>query len=190
MREEFHLERLTRDSLRVIYEEHLVHDFPPAERKPLRAMEKLMDAGRYEGYALCGSASKPLAYALLWSDAEGGYVLLDYLALCRDQSHGAGLGTALLSLLKTVCRHSRGVLVEAEAEDQGDDPVQNRRRMDFYHRAGFSDLGYIANIFGVRYEMLFWGEGTAEEVMEAHQRLYHYEFNPWLYRKFIKIPEE
>ena len=192
MSDAYFLEPMSRDILRGIYEEHLVHDFPPAERKPLRAMEKLMDAGRYQGHVLCREPGRPLAYALLWSDPEGGYVLLDYLALCQGQPHGAGLGSNLLRLLKLTCRHHRGVLVEAEAEEADLEPEENirrLRRLEFYRQSGFRDLGYQARIFGVRYAMLFWGQGEEDEVMEAHQRLYHFEFNPWLYRKFVKIPE-
>ena len=48
----------------------------------------------------------------------------------------------------------------------------------------------MADIYGVRYAMFLYGDKSEEEAMEAHQRLYHYELTPWLYDKFIHIPEK
>ena len=167
----FTLRELGLDGLHHIYHEHLSHAFPRMERKPLSAMEKLMAAGRYEALGLY-DGEELAAYALLWDDPEGGYVLLDYLAVCRDR---------------------RGLLVEAEAEEPGAEAEENalrRRRLAFYRRGGFRDLGYTARIFGVPYAMLVSGQSDQAEAAEAHRRLYHYEFSPWLYRRFIHIPEE
>ena len=85
------------------------------------------------------------------------------------------------------------LLVEAEAEEPGAEAEENalrRRRLAFYRRGGFRDLGYTARIFGVPYAMLVSGQSDQAEAAEAHRRLYHYEFSPWLYRRFIHIPEE
>ena len=164
----FTLRELGLDGLHHIYHEHLSHAFPRMERKPLSAMEKLMAAGRYEALGLY-DGEELAAYALLWDDPEGGYVLLDR---CRDR---------------------RGLLVEAEAEEPGAEAEENalrRRRLAFYRRGGFRDLGYTARIFGVPYAMLVSGQSDQAEAAEAHRRLYHYEFSPWLYRRFIHIPEE
>ena len=89
--------------------------------------------------------------------------------------------------------HVEGILVETESEDDALPEEENalrRRRQNFYRRVGFQDLGYAANIYGVRYAMFLYGDKSEEEAMEAHQRLYHYELTPWLYDKFIHIPEE
>jgi hypothetical protein len=80
----FTLRELGLDGLHHIYHEHLSLAFPRMERKPLSAMEKLMAAGRYEALGLY-DGEELAAYALLWDDPEGGYVLLDYLAVCRDK---------------------------------------------------------------------------------------------------------
>ena len=120
-------------------------------------------------------------------------MLLDYLAVCRDKPRGHGYGTAALRLLLDRCRDRRGLLVEAEAEEPGAEAEENalrRRRLAFYRRGGFRDLGYTARIFGVPYAMLVSGQSDQAGAAEAHRRLYHYEFSPWLYRRFIHIPEE
>lgn len=189
--EQYECKRLDLDALHLVYREHLTPDFPPAERKPLSAMEKLLSAGRYEPWGLY-RGEELMAYALLWRDPEGGFVLLDYLGVCRDKPRGQGIGTVMVAHLMGQYRHVSGILVEAEAEGDDTSPEENglrARRLAFYRRLGFRELGYVARIFGVRYAMLLYGDRTGEEAMEAHQRLYHYEFSPWLYDRFIHIPE-
>ena len=189
--EQYEFKRLDLDALHLVYREHLTPDFPPAERKPLSAMEKLLSAGRYEPWGLY-RGEELMAYALLWRDPEGGFVLLDYLGVCRDKPRGQGIGTVMVAHLMGQYRHVSGILVEAEAEGDDASPEENglrARRLAFYRRLGFRELGYVARIFGVRYAMLLYGDRTGEEAMEAHQRLYHYEFSPWLYDRFIHIPE-
>ena len=189
--EQYECKRLDLDALHLVYREHLTPDFPPAERKPLSAMEKLLSAGRYEPWGLY-RGEELMAYALLWRDPEGGFVLLDYLGVCRDKPRGQGIGTVMVAHLMGQYRHVSGILVEAEAEGDDASPEENglrARRLAFDRRLGFRELGYVARIFGVRYAMLLYGDRTGEEAMEAHQRLYHYEFSPWLYDRFIHIPE-
>ena len=189
--EQYECKRLDLDALHLVYREHLTPDFPPAERKPLSAMERLLSAGRYEPWGLY-RGEELMAYALLWRDPEGGFVLLDYLGVCRDKPRGQGIGTVMVAHLMGQYRHVSGILVEAEAEGDDASPEENglrARRLAFYRRLGFRELGYVARIFGVRYAMLLYGDRTGEEAMEAHQRLYHYEFSPWLYDRFIHIPE-
>ncbi len=179
------------DDLRHVYREHLTPDFPTAERKPLAAMEKLHRAGRYDLWGLYDGEALA-AYALLWNDPDGGFVLLDYLGVAQDRPRGQGTGTAMVRALMERYGHTEGILVEAEAADESIPAEENElrlRRLAFYRRAGFRDLGYVAKIFGVRYAMFLSGERSEEEAMEAHQRLYHYEMTPWLYDRFIHIPE-
>ena len=175
------------------YARELTEAFPPNERKPLADIRALLEAGRYEALGLYDGAAL-LGYANLWREpAVSGYVLLDYLAVCRDKPRGHGYGTAALRLLLDRCRDRRGLLVEVEAEEPGAEAEENalrRRRLAFYRRGGFRDLGYTARIFGVPYAMLVSGQSDQAEAAEAHRRLYHYEFSPWLYRRFIHIPEE
>ncbi len=190
---QYELKKLDMDALRKVYQEDLTKDFPPAERKPLAAMEKLHYAGRYDLWGLYDGGDLA-AYALLWHDPDGGFVLLDYLGVCRSRPHGAGIGSAMVKALMERYGHTEGILVEAEAPEgdgaDGEEEALRARRLAFYRRLGFRDLSYVAKIFGVRYAMLLSGERSEAEAMEAHQRLYHYEFNPWLYDRFIQIPEE
>lgn len=190
--EQYELKKLDLDTLHLVYRDHLTPDFPPAERKPLAAMEKLLSAGRYEPWGLY-RGEELMAYAMMWKDPEGGFELLDYLGVCQGKPRGEGIGTVMVAYLMDHYSHVEGILVEAEAEDDGLPEEENalrRRRLAFYRRVGFKDLSYVAEIYGVRYAMFLYGDKSEEEAMEAHQRLYHYELTPWLYNKFIHIPEK
>lgn len=189
--EQIELKRLTLDDLHLVYTRDLVRDFPPEERKPLSAMEKLYAAGRYDLWGLFQEGELS-AYALLWRDPEGNFVLLDYLGVCQGKPRGMGIGTVMVKALMEAYAAASGILVEAEAEDSGlpdGEASVRRRRLDFYRQLGFRELNYIARIFGVRYAMFLSGERPEGEAMDAHQRLYHYEFTPWLYDRFVQIPE-
>lgn len=189
--EQYELKRLDLDTLHLVYRDHLTPDFPPAERKPLAAMEKLVSAGRYDLWGLYENGGLA-AYAMLWKDPEGGFVLLDYLGVCQDRPRGQGIGTVMVAHLMDHYSHVEGILVEAEAmvpAAAGEENHLRERRLAFYRRLGFRDLGYVAEIYGVRYAMFLYGDKSEEEAMEAHQRLYHYELSPWLYDKYIHIPE-
>ena len=59
------LKRMDRDELTDLYEREMVYDFPPDERKPLRAMLRLMDEGKYDPL-LAVEDGEPMGYALLW----------------------------------------------------------------------------------------------------------------------------
>ena len=180
---------LDRAGLKALYHSQITPTFPPAERRPLRAMLRLLDQGVYHPLALV-RGEDVLAYALLWRDRESGYALLDYLGVCPS-CRGQGVGSALLRAVLETCRE---VCLLAEVEAPGAHLPQetNRlrtRRLDFYRRAGFSVLPYEADIFRVRYVMLTSGDPQdAAGAMAAHIRLYRTEFSPLAYRRMVHIP--
>ena len=150
--EQYELRRLDLDTLHLVYQNHLTPDFPPAERKPLSPMEKLLSAGRYEPWGLYRGEDL-VAYATMWKDPEGGFELLDYLGVCQGEPRGEGIGTVMVSYLMDHYSHVEGILVEAEAEEptlSEEENAMRRRRLAFYRRVGFRDLGYVADIYGVR----------------------------------------
>ena len=82
---DWEIRRLEGEVLREVYRTHLKADFPPEERKPLFAVERLVKGGQYDTLGLY-QGKHLLAYAFLWRDREGRCVLLDYLAVWRG--HG------------------------------------------------------------------------------------------------------
>ena len=184
------LAALDRAGLEVLYREQITPTFPPAERKPLGAMLRLLDQGVYRPLALLRGDTL-LGYALLWLDRESGYSLLDYLGVCPPY-RGQGVGSALLERLLEGYRDTPGMLAEVEAPGSRLPQEENRlrtRRLDFYRRAGFRDLPYEADIFRVRYQMLTSGDPRdAAGAMAAQIRLYRTQFSPPVYRRMVHIP--
>lgn len=184
------LRQLTRPELRKLYQDELTVTFPPEERKPLSAMERLVDKEQYEALGLFEGTAL-VGYAFLWTDERNAYVLLDYLGITASRRN-SGLGTALLGLVGEHCGAFRGILVEAEAPSQ-EDSEENmlcQRRLEFYQRSGFVTLDYDCTLFGVFYRMLILTRDKVDSdaAMLGHRRLYQEQLPPKLFEQHIQIP--
>lgn len=180
---------LGRGDLRTIYSSHMEEDFPPKERKPLRVIEALLDAGMYDTLGIYEGETL-MAYAFLWHDEERDYVLLDYFAVCAG-GRGQGTGTTALGLLEDYYSDYCGILAESEALDDDAAPEENEvrtRRLDFYRRAGFHSLGYRVRLFTVVYEMLSSGKGDPQGALAMHQRMYRH--RDAKFKDLVEIPYE
>lgn len=186
------LRPLSRKEVRWIYRWEMKEAFPPAELKPLWSILSMMKRGECDALGLF-RGEELLGYALL--RREGSFVLLDYLAACQGKRN-QGTGSAILTGLKERYADTAGLLAEAEAVEPGvseEEKQLRRRRLAFYERNGFGDLGYEAYIFSVRYAMLGWsaaGTPDREAAMEAHRRLYRLRALESLYRRYVHIPAE
>ena len=184
------LNELNAAQLSALYEQEMKAAFPPEELKPLKSMLTLMEQGRYQALGLFDGEDL-LAYALLWLEPDIPFALLDYLGTVSGQRN-RGLGTRLLDELARYYKDWRGVFGEAEAPENGDPAGDGlrRRRLDFYLRSGFRYGGYDCALFGVHYQTLIRGaeDVTAEELLEAHQRIYRRGIPPKAYERFIQIP--
>ena len=186
------LRPLSRKEVRWIYRWEMKEAFPPAELKPLWSILSMMKRGECDALGLF-RGEELLGYALL--RREGDFVLLDYLAACQGKRN-QGTGSAILTGLKERYADTAGLLVEAEAvepEVSEEENALRRRRLAFYERNGFGDLGYEAYIFTVRYAMLGWsaaGTPDREAAMEAHRRLYRLRALESLYRRYVHIPAD
>jgi hypothetical protein len=169
-----------------LYNDELCYDFPRSELKPLRAMGRLMDQGRYEPW-LVVEQNDPVGYALVWlpSSRQGG--LLEYLGVFRGK-RDHGFGTQILDLLGE--RYSQ-LFGEAEAPTSPD-PAENelrRHRLDFYCRNGFRVLDYQCALFGVHFNCLYRGPETDDRKVEAlHRSVYADYFSPAHMDRFIQLP--
>ncbi|MBC5735803.1 GNAT family N-acetyltransferase [Lawsonibacter faecis] len=186
---DWEIRRLEGEVLREVYRTHLKADFPPEERKPLFAVERLVKGGQYDTLGLY-QGKHLLAYAFLWRDREGRCVLLDYLAVCRG-GRGEGVGSGFLRLLEEHYRAFDGILVESEAPGTEASPEENavrRRRMDFYARAGFRKLDYEVRLFGVHYVVLASGTLSSADALAAHRRHYRQDRFPPMPAPRTSIP--
>ena len=179
---------LTKQELKKLYEEELKSTFPPEELKPFRDMEDLLDRGLYEPLGFF-EGDRIAAYALLWAAPGVRYVLLDYLGVTSAR-RGGGVGSAVLSTLKEyMAGRWDGILAEVEAPDPASSELeQQRRRLRFYERGGFSYTGYDTGLFGVHYCMYVCGKQEETRQREAQERIYRTKFTPELYRRVVQLP--
>lgn len=180
------LKLLSQSELEKLYTEEMVFDFPKAELKPLRAMPRLMDMGRYDPL-LAVEGDKPVGYAMAWLTADRQGALLEYLGVLRGKRNG-GLGAQILSLLAD--RYGQ-LFGEAEAPTS-DDPAENdlrRRRIGFYERSGYRVLDYECALFGVHFNCLYRGPETDDRKIEAmHRSVYADYFSPAHMERYIQLP--
>lgn len=181
------LRLLTKEELTALYQNEMTADFPKSELKPLAAMLRLMDMGRYEPL-LAVDDGKPVGYALAWLPEDRSGALLEYFGVLRDLRNG-GLGTKILALLTERFGQLFG---EAEAPGPDASPEENslrRRRIAFYERNGFRVLDYECALFGVRFHCLYRGPETDDRKVEAmHRGVYAGYFSPVHMERYIQLP--
>ena len=184
------LKVLTAGELTDLYRTELVRAFPPEELKPLKSMLVLLEQGRYEALGLVDKDGLH-GYTLFWLEPGIPFALLDYFGTLEGQ-RGAGLGTKMLDLLSDHYKDCRGIFGEAEGVFSSDptEAAIQARRLDFYFRNGFRYGGYDCALFGVHYRTLIRGDEdvTAEELLDAHRRIYRSGIPPRAYERFIQIP--
>lgn len=180
------LQNMTKEDLAALYENEMTTDFPKAELKPLRAMLRLMDLGRYDPL-LVTEGSQPLGYALAWLPEGREGALLEYFGVLRGKRNG-GLGSSILALLAD--RYGQ-LFGEAEAPGPDASPQENdlrRRRIAFYERNGFRVLDYECALFGVRFHCLYRGPETDDRRVEAlHRGVYAGYFSPAHMERYIQL---
>ena len=180
------LRLLNKEELTTLYQNEMRIDFPHAELKPLSAMLRLMDMGRYDPL-LVTEDGKAVGYALVWLPENREGALLEYFGVLRGLRNG-GLVTKILALL--VERYGQ-LFGEAEAPSS-EDPTENdlrRRRIAFYERNGFRVLDYECALFGVHFNCLYRGPETDDRKVEAmHRGVYAGYFSPAHMERYIQLP--
>lgn len=176
----------TAAELKQAYGADLKAAFPPAELKPLWAIEALWARGRYEPWCLFED-ERLLGECFLWLGAPG-WALLDYLCVSPDRRNG-GVGAGLLRELRAR-RPETVILAEVEAPEAAPDPETARRRLGFYARNGTRTAGWEADTFGVRYRLLYWAD---EELPDAeltcrYEEIYRGGLPPKIFARSIRLP--
>lgn len=180
------LKLLTKNQVGELYRRDLTASFPPAERKPLPAIERLMDAGSYEAWGLM-DGEEIVGCAFLWM-VRPGWLLIDYLCVPETRRNG-GLGGEILRRLLAQKRGSV-LMGEAETPEYAPDPAVAARRLEFYRRCGARFAGYPSQVFGVFYQTFYWADVPVpdEELARRHAEVYRRSFLPEKYRKYVHIP--
>ena len=181
------LRLLNKEGLTALYQSEMTGDFPRSELKPLAAMLRLMDLGRYDPL-LVVQDGQTVGYAMLWLAGDRAGALLEYLGVLRGKRSG-GLGTRILALLAD--RYGQ-LFGEAEAPGADASPAENglrRRRIAFYERNGFRVLDYQCALFGVRFHCLYRGPEADDRKVEAlHRGVYAEYFSPAHMERYIQLP--
>ena len=124
--------------------------FPIEERKPFSIIRKMQRKGKTDiWYFEDNGVFLGMAATINGEDT----VLIDYFAVSEGE-RGRGNGTAMLRSL--IDHYSpRGVFLEIEIPYEDSENYEQRvRRKSFYLRAGLSELGTRAKLFGVDMELL------------------------------------
>ena len=184
----FHL--MNSDDLRIAYETDLTEAFPPAELKPLSAMEDLRAKGLYDPLCLLGEDGTILGYALLWRHRDGRYILIDYLCVPASMRN-RGVGARLFAAMRE--HYPSGTVFIWESEAPTGDSTQDEmilRRLGFYERCGGTILSYDCALFGVHFKDLALASPMPpeDEILRKHQEIYRAQFSPERYAQFIQIP--
>lgn len=185
-----HLRILTPEELKKVYETDLTEAFPPAELKPLWAMEGMRERGIYDPLVLVDGEGGMAGYILLWKHSGGRYILIDYLCVPAGRRNG-GVGGRLLEA--AIAYYPANAVFIGETEAPTGDPDRDEmilRRLGFYARNGAKTLGYDTALFGVHFKTICWADPMPEEaeVLRRHQEIYLERFGQEKYDKYIQIP--
>ena len=178
----------TPEEVRDFYNTDMKEAFPPAELKPLAAIEKMWADGWYKPYCLYDDdGSGPIGCAFLWL-GHGGWALLDYLCVSAGWRND-GFGAEILRLLPQI-EPGTVIFGEAEAPIHAPDPAMAERRLGFYKRCGLRIAGYDTELFGVHYNTLYLADGEVDDdaLLAEHQFVYRNTFTDEKYAKYVRIP--
>lgn len=178
------LKKIDSDEIGYIFNHHIIHDFPTAEIRPLKAMLSLYKKKQYLCYGLYDNTL--IGYAFFASSKGSKHLLLDYFAIV-DDFRNKGYGSTFIQLLK-VELNDYLMIAEVETVKNTNDIIK-QRRIDFYLRNGFCLTPLTCRLFGVDYTILYYSNHTYtnELVYQYLNTIYHSLFNKLIYKTFIKM---
>ena len=159
--------------------------FPRAERKPFLTILKKHRAGMTDIWCIL-EENRFLGFAATMNSPD--LVMLDYLAvLKRYRSRGIG-SIALNDLMQryTDC----AFLLEIESPyEPGPDQLLRQKRKQFYVNCGMEPLYIMAEVFGVKMELL--GKNCHID-FEQYRNFYRDFYKPWAARHILpaEYPEQ
>lgn len=177
------------DQLEWVYENHLRVSFPPAELKPLQAIQTMWRDGCYRPWCLFNQQEQIIGEGFLWL-GHPGWMLLDYLCVSPDYRN-QGCGETIIRLLLEQEPDSI-LLAESEIPEFSPDRALAIRRLNFYARNHAKTAGYDSEMFGVPYKTLYWSPEIIpdERLITEHRFIYQNRFPPKKYTTFVRIPRE
>lgn len=162
------LRPLTKTEILSIYTTHAVRHFPDSERKPVSAIERMMDEGIYTGYGLFMNppSHELLCYGFFTAIPGIQNILLDYFAVL-EKYRNLGIGSHFLAYIKDLVTEYNGFLIESEDPDFTADEEERliqEKRLAFYSKNNASFTGIRADVFDVHYRLLYFPIGKQPDL--------------------------
>lgn len=121
--------------------------FPSKERKPLTHIKKLYNKGFLEIIEILDE-EKIVGFFITNILPQNLYVLLDYFAIFPE-NQSKGYGSKAIELLKDLYKNNEGIYIEVEKPEEFEQDINKQRRIKFYEKLGFYNLGYDLKLFDV-----------------------------------------
>ena len=155
--------------------------FPRTERKPFAVISKLYHSGKNDLWCL-ECSGKFLVFASMVNGEHN--VLLDYFAV-EKRLRGNGIGAEALEKLKDKYPQ-QGFFVEIESQwEPGEDREIRQKRRQFYLRSGMKPMHVMADVFGVKMELLGWNCCLD---FKGYHCFYHDSLSPWAAEHVKALP--
>lgn len=182
------LKQLSSEDVEIIYNEHMVVDFPLEELKPIDTILKLIKRKIYKCYGLYDS-KELLTYAFFTTSKS--YLLLDYFAVC-EKFRNKGIGSKFLSILKENCKNYSGIIVEVEDVEFADteaEKIIRKRRIDFYNKNGAKMTSVLCELFNVNYSVMCLCNVELDDLViyGELQKIYKEIIPDKFYSKYVKF---
>ncbi len=188
--QQFDIKVLGLEEIEEIYMGPAVRHFPANERKPMKAIRRMYQAGAYEGLGFFEREAL-VAYALYVVAPDGRNLLLDYYAVLEDY-RGKGIGSIFLQRMSCWYADRQTILLETEdvllAADEKERQLRSRRN-DFYLRNGVRETRIHVSYCGADYQVFYLPIREQKDeirVQEALEQIYRVMF-PETYEEWVKM---
>ena len=146
--------------------------FPRAERKPFLTIVKKYRAGMTDIWCILRD-DVFLGFAATMNSPS--LIMLDYLVI--SQKHrGQGIGTAVLRKILNLSSNKEFLLEIESPYEPGQDQAKRQKRKQFYLNSGMEPLQIMAEVFGVKMELL--GKNCDID-FERYRNFYRDFYKPW-----------
>lgn len=182
---------LSSDEIKMVYEEHMVYDFPENELKPLSHIHEMNEAYIYMPYGIY-EGSEMTGYAFFVFNKELRLALLDYFAIFPEKRDG-GMGSRALLRMKEMKEDIDLVVLEVERPEETRDENTRElreRRIGFYERNGAYRTNITTRIYDASYLILqlpLKEKYSDKEMLATVNKMYHTMFSDKIFNSKIKI---
>lgn len=131
--------------------------FPENERKPLETLYTHQESGFADVFVILEDDDSFVG--MITTLKHSSLMFVEYFAI-HSKYRGLGYGSKVLDLLHEKY-HDVNICLEIDVVDPAASDYEKRlRRLHFYEKNGFQQLGIIVNLFGVTFELL----GTSPDI--------------------------